>query len=439
MKSDLSISRWLSFGIAVSLVGLLPVATQASYQRTPIKLPSHSALGAGKLPGAITAAPVWHSDLEAAMVDAATTYRPIFALFTSPDCGWCLRFKRDVLPAPEVAKLLKHYSLVEVDVTEDKDTAQQFQLRGVPAIIILSADGSPRNAVSGYVPAASLVEFLSKELNPELVGQQDEDALKLLEALKKGSIASNQWDQVMLAFGNEKQRGAFWETLMALDQLPGKQLVPLLTDSRLAVRLGTLDLLEEITGDTFGFDPWLSSDHADNASGMAQWHDWSIGVTGGVETVYMPLSQDAIERHMQDLVSGDIHRAQRAMRMLQTAGPSAAVGITDFIAAHPELPEGAMRRIKEVQYTLWLPDLQGVDAHAMAHHLTFGTLDMQLKALRQLRIGGSVAVPVLRDFLASPDSIIRETAAESLLLAVRAGAIGLITQHIETETDVDVI
>ncbi len=75
-----------------------------------------------------------------------------------------------------------------------------FSLSFIPAIIILSADGSPRNAVSGYVPAASLVEFLSKELNPELVGQQDEYTLKLLEALKKGAIASNQLDQVMLAF-----------------------------------------------------------------------------------------------------------------------------------------------------------------------------------------------------------------------------------------------
>jgi HEAT repeat protein/cytochrome c biogenesis protein CcdA/thiol-disulfide isomerase/thioredoxin len=382
---------------------------------------------------------VWQRDLDSAMADAAGAYRPIFVLFTSPDCGWCFRLKRDVLSSPEVVKLLKHYTLVEIDTQENAEMAQQFQLRGVPSILILAADGRPRNSMSGYAPAGSVAEFLGKELNPNIIRKQDSAANALLAKLQSGELGTNQWSEVMLALGNETHRSAFWSALLALDSLPGKQLVPLLEDSQLAIRLGSIDLLEEVTGEAFGYDPWLRHGHPDNHAAIEQWQHWAAGITGRVDTVYMTLTQDALQRHLQNLVGDDIHRAQRAMRMLQAAGPSAAEGIATFLDEHPELPKGAVQRIKEIQYALWLPDLQGFDALALAHHLTFGTLDMQLNALRRLRSGGVRSLPVLRDFLNASEGIVRETAVESILLTARSGAIKLITEHVETEADPDVL
>jgi len=386
-----------------------------------------------------TIAALWHNDLESAMADAAQAYRPVFVLFSSPDCGNCRRLKRDVLSAPEVMVLLENFTRVEIDVTRRPRVAQQFQLRGVPTICILAADGRLRNMLAGYAAADVVAGFLADELNPDLVRAHDAEIAELLAQLRNGAVSNGQWSAVMLALGDEKHRHAVWEALLALDPLPGGELVSLLDDPRLAVRLGAIDTLEEVTGEQFGFDPWLPRDDDANRGALREWRNWAAGATGRVETVYMSLDPETIERHLQNLVGDNLQRSRRSMRILRTAGPSASEGIADFLAAHPELPEGAVRRIKEVQYALWLPDLQGIDAHAMAHHLTFGTLDMKLKALRRLRTARDRAVPVLRDFLAASEGIVRETAAESLLLAARFGAIELIGEHLRTEEDVDVI
>ena len=60
---------------------------------------------------------------------AGAEYRPVFALFTSPDCGWCSRMKSTVLTDPDVRDLLKEYALVEIDVSEQPQIAARQRHR----------------------------------------------------------------------------------------------------------------------------------------------------------------------------------------------------------------------------------------------------------------------------------------------------------------------
>lgn len=394
---------------------------------------------AGEIPAAATGEVdlVWHRDLETALSRAEAEYRPVLAVFSSPGCGWCQRLKTETLDDPETRNLLKHYALVEIDVMDDPLTAQQYGLRGVPTVLILSSDGQVRNGVSGYVSVPELCAMLRGELNPEFMAAQDTGYQEMIMALDRKQVPDELWPRILAGMGEPAKRKDLRERVFALKPFPAVRLVALLEDPKLAVRLGALELLEELAGPSFGFDPWQPP--GGNAEALQRWKEWVSGAGGAVEKLYAALSVDEIRACLEDLVSEHRDRALRAMRLLEQGGPGTAEAVAAFLAGHPDLPAGARGRIREVRYVLALPGTTGVDVRALAHRLVFGNLDARLRALQDLPRFRSAAVPVLAEFLLDPEPIVRETAVDSLVKSSARQAVDLLARHLETEKDQEVI
>jgi len=78
--------------------------------------------------------------------------------FTSQSCAPCKELTKvlyDLLPED-----FYHIELVEIDVTVDKDAAKEWNLKGVPTLILLDDLDDEVSRMVGYRGVGSLSQFL---------------------------------------------------------------------------------------------------------------------------------------------------------------------------------------------------------------------------------------------------------------------------------------
>ncbi|MEM1059882.1 MAG: HEAT repeat domain-containing protein [Verrucomicrobiota bacterium] len=377
----------------------------------------------------------WVGDFEQAAVLAAGEYRPIVLVFSSPHCAWCKRLRSETLDDPMLKGLLGQYVLAEIDVTEDAATAMRFRVRGTPTTLILGSDGVPVDAFGGFISA----DDLRKRLNLGLNRQSDAltpESEQWLETLRGGDLSAAQWAAMIAGLSRQADKGALMRAVTDLDPMPKSVWVGLLGHPNLAVRAGVLDILERITGETHGYDPW-QDDAIANTQALLRWRQWARGA----ETTpvgKLKLSPEEIRGVFADLVSEDQARASRARVLLKQAGPEWLPVLEEAWAAAEDLPPGARKRLQEARYYLLLSGLPAGNTERLTSGLVYGNLDLQMQSLTGMAVYGRVAVPIFAEHLASPKAVVRETAIDGLLRTGRRGVVGIVAKHLEDEPDENV-
>ena len=400
-------------------------------------------------PGLAPASPVetrllWHSTLQNGLAASAVTFTPVLAFFTSPDCVWCSRMKSEVFPDKAIQELLPHFTLVELDVTRHEKEAQEYQLQGVPAVVILSSDGVPRMRVGGYVSAARLQDILRGALSPDYLKKKDASYRELIRLLDSNELPKDRWPDVVQAMDRPERRRELRGKILALTPFPRRDLVALLQHPQLAVRLGAQELLEEVNAAATLYDPWLeAASAASNKVVLAQLGDWAEGRAGEASrtesSLFSALTREQVLGYLQDLLSDHRDRSTRALRMLENGGASVIPLVNEYLDSHPDLQSGARNRLKEVQYVLCLKGRGSIDASVLARKLLSGSLDIRVKAISELQNAGAAAMPVLKDFLHAPDAIVREAAMDAMVEAAGQAALPSIKARLAVEKDQDVV
>lgn len=106
---------------------------------------------------------VWLTDLPKAQAQAKAENKIVLMDFTGSDwCGWCIKFKKDVLDTPEFqAYAAKNVVLVEVDFPNKKDQSaelkkanksleEKYKVEGFPTLVVLDKDGKEIGRQVGY-------------------------------------------------------------------------------------------------------------------------------------------------------------------------------------------------------------------------------------------------------------------------------------------------
>ncbi|MCX7825718.1 MAG: thioredoxin family protein, partial [Verrucomicrobiae bacterium] len=106
----------------------------------------------------------WLTDMPKALAQAQQEKKMVLVDFTGSDwCGWCIKFKKDVLSKPAFVKYAKkNLVLVELDFPRHKaqDNAQraanrklkdQYKVRGFPTLLLLDASGKEVWRQVGYL------------------------------------------------------------------------------------------------------------------------------------------------------------------------------------------------------------------------------------------------------------------------------------------------
>jgi len=104
----------------------------------------------------------WRSSFDAAVADSARTGKPILADFSASWCPPCQVMKHEVWPDAAVTRAVNvGYVplLVDVDDSQGAEIAQRYGVRGIPAVLILSANGQVLRTGS-YMSKGDMLEFL---------------------------------------------------------------------------------------------------------------------------------------------------------------------------------------------------------------------------------------------------------------------------------------
>lgn len=382
----------------------------------------------------------WPRNFDGALNEAAANYKPVLVLFSSPNCGWCRKLKNKVFPNKKVQDLLAHFVRVEVDVTEKPGLARQYGVYGVPVTMILTGDGRVQRAVPGFIEAEALVQNLKAILSPALVDEDSEDIEKLVELLGSGALEAEHWPKLMKALGRDDRGYELHKKILALDPFPAAQLVRLLEHAGLAIRIGALQILEEKSGRTFGFDPWQPPGETQtNRRAVQEWQAWAQQQdTESNHNVYAALTSERLKVYMRDLTAGNRERASRAVIMLQRGGDYVLQALQEYLRKHPDLTPEARRRIREVRYMLILADTNGLDPAVAARRLVYGNLDRKIKALNAVQQAGKRALLILNEYLQNDNAMLREAAVDVLLKIDSRAAVKKLEKHLEAEKGVDV-
>ncbi|MGD9611449.1 MAG: HEAT repeat domain-containing protein [Kiritimatiellia bacterium] len=389
-----------------------------------------------------TLALAWARDLDAALQVALVEYKPVLALFSLPNCGWCARLKAE-LAAPALRPVLASYVLVEIDASSS-DLAQRYGIRGVPSVVFFSGDGRSRGGFSGYLPAPELKKILAAQVHYAPVDEaSDQLGKERFARLAAGAPQADDWPGLMRQWGDPDQRDALRQAILALKPYPAAPLVALLDSPDLAARMGAIELLEERAGEDFGFDPWLSPLDPETDPLRQRWMDWAAAATNAAATnaVYAPLTDSRIAAYVQDILGDDRARASRAMQMLEAGGHHAAQQLAAFVQAHPGLAPGLRQRLRETQYAILLHGTAGHQASATAHQIVFGNLDTRIRTVGSLpETGAGIrAIPILQDLLADENPLLREAACEAILNISGGAGTVLVAPFLKTEKDVNVL
>ena len=91
---------------------------------------------------------------EEALARAASSNRLVFLEFWSDSCPRCERLGREALSAPSVVTELKDLICLRVDNESEpgKQLSTRYGVRGLPTLLFLGPDGSPRDGIVGYLP-----------------------------------------------------------------------------------------------------------------------------------------------------------------------------------------------------------------------------------------------------------------------------------------------
>ncbi|MGC9035775.1 MAG: thioredoxin family protein [Verrucomicrobiia bacterium] len=105
----------------------------------------------------------WLTDLEKALEQAKKEKKIVLINFTGSDwCGWCIKFKKEVLSTDEFAKYAdKNLVLVELDFPakkpqseelkkKNKELQKKYSVNGFPTFVALNADGKEIGRQIGY-------------------------------------------------------------------------------------------------------------------------------------------------------------------------------------------------------------------------------------------------------------------------------------------------
>jgi thioredoxin 1 len=130
-RPKLNILKWLWLAVIGGLLYLQwPVLKEMYYNLAGVELPESTIQ--------------WHDNLDSAMSVAQAENRPILTVFGAGWCPPCRQMKREVWPDATVSALVESKFVplyVDIDDKTQAEIVAGYQIRGIPAVLVLDAQG----------------------------------------------------------------------------------------------------------------------------------------------------------------------------------------------------------------------------------------------------------------------------------------------------------
>lgn len=103
----------------------------------------------------------WYSSLDEAKAIANKTGKKIFVDFMASWCGPCKMLDAQVFSTDDFKKLSKSFVFLKIDVDEQKDVAQAYNIEAMPTQMVLDKDGGVLGKRVGYSNPADFFTFIN--------------------------------------------------------------------------------------------------------------------------------------------------------------------------------------------------------------------------------------------------------------------------------------
>jgi HEAT repeat protein len=378
--------------------------------------------------------PRWLDDYDQARHVAREQNTTLIVLFVRKDDPFSNRLKLETLSDPKVWRYLRRYTLVEVDADRDPELAFQFELQSTPALLWLDSEGRELHRAIGFAPPGDLTAYIERiqtagavELPPAQAG--------LLQAFEQNPTDRELMVRMLRALGQDENPRKLRGVIRSIRPAPVKVWVELLSHEALEIRMGSLELLEELSGDTFGFDPWEAP--ATQEAERETWRAWAEDHQGQDLKRFAPLTEVQLASAIRDLDNASEPHVLRAVRTLEAGGPALLPHI-DSALKSADLSPQQQARLEEIRLSLRIAALGWADGPGVSFRLRRGPLDTRMQLLRDIAREGTSAIPILSQFLDDPEVLIRETAMEGLLQAGGSDALPVVLKRLEVEPSTDI-
>ena len=116
----------------------------------------------------------WSTDIEGSLQKAAAAGRPVLMEFTADWCMYCKRMEKTTFVDPRVVKFVnQHYVAVRIDADEHKQLIADLDIKGLPAILVVSPTLQIIERIPGFQTPEALLTKLDKnsKANQQQVAQ----------------------------------------------------------------------------------------------------------------------------------------------------------------------------------------------------------------------------------------------------------------------------
>jgi thiol:disulfide interchange protein DsbD len=103
----------------------------------------------------------WGNDLNNAFKQAKTSNKMVFADFYADWCHYCKEMDSETYTDTNVQQMIaQSYIAVKIDADANPDLSSQYQVYGLPTIIIFNSNGQEIKRIEGYQSASQLLSQL---------------------------------------------------------------------------------------------------------------------------------------------------------------------------------------------------------------------------------------------------------------------------------------
>ncbi len=302
---------------------------------------------------------------------------------------------------------------VAVLTTElEPDTAARFQVRTVPDLLVLDADGVIYARRSGALPSAPLADWIDLAADRRAHGSwwgqstdQDPESVRT-------------YSKAIAGLGDRQpvERTRCSTLLLRLGERSMPHLIAALDDGYLGVRIGVHEVLGELAPDAPPYDPWAAAEQRRAAAvACATWWEGADGLGERATMAEDGAAARARRAALSDIGDADDPLSRtRAMTALYLLGDD-VLG-TLAAARDVAIADGdhvTMRLIDTVRWAILIPG--SLERRlGLRRTLIAGTSDARQQAVEQLAAAGKAALPALRALIADDDELVREAAIHAL-------------------------